>query len=126
MAINNTHYYNSNGDSIPARVSNIKATPTDTTVTVTAGIPGATSHKVTWPSKTAKYPNPQVYKYDPQAPQGPWTEEEDADYFDYWQRVGREALHNKRPGFWQRTWDKVKTVMPFKEGGKINYINLFK
>jgi hypothetical protein len=126
MAVN-THYYNSNGDSIPARISNIKATPTDTTVTIAPKASGATTHKVTWPSTTSKYTTPQVYRFDPvHGVESSWVEEEDNDNFDYWQRVGREALHNKRPNFWQRTWDKVREIVPFKEGGKINYLNLFK
>ena len=99
-----TTYLNNEGEVIPAYVNLKSATPQDTTVNVTANIPGATEHVITWPAVGSKtQPKVQYYKKAVGLV-------DDENFADYWLRVGQEAWHNrqqKQPTDWLGKFNKA-------------------
>ena len=126
MGFNNTSYKNEKGEEIPAK-ANIKyrrnfygfmlpsdsKVATDTLVTLTPDVPGATTQKIHLSGDNSK-----TYRFDNS---GTWIP---SDFQKYWIPRGREAVKNigNQPSY----WEQLKTKIGFKqEGGTMNKINYF-
>lgn len=126
MGLINTFYKNEKGEEIPAQAkikyrknfygfmlpSNSK-TATDTLVTITPGVPGATTQRIRLSGDDSK-----AYRLDNS---GEWVR---SDYQSYWIPRGREAIENY--GNQPSIWTQLKNKLGFKQkGGTMNKINYF-
>lgn len=107
-----TFYLNDSGKQIPAHVFLEDANPSDTTVRVMPDVYGGQMHIIKWPAKGSNT-KPGVWQY---------VERGDLDlvptdqqFVPYWQRAGKEALHNAQWNWLERTFGNAKKLQPVEQ-----------
>lgn len=107
-----TFYLNDSGKQIPAHVFLEDANPNDTTVRVMPDVYGGRMHIIKWPAKgSSTKPGAWWYKDNGDLDLIPVDE----DFAPYWQRAGKEALHNAQWNWFERTFGNAKKLQPVEQ-----------